>query len=111
MVKRDAQPAPSGFDESKLNDLKTEITAQYAILDSAARLINQLHQTGMPKTDSDLPRPGWVYNMKDLEDWVHFYTERRRLHCPVCKQEADKDTEVRLVCTKCLTEYEFHDDL
>lgn len=101
MEKNDAQPVPSGSNE----ELLKEITAQYAILDSAVKLINQLRQETKKEDSSSKPFGGWVYNMKGLEDWVHHYTERRKLHCPRCNEDRE------FVCTECLTQYKYHDDL
>lgn len=105
MEKNDAQPAADGSNLRKLSDLELEITAQFAILDSAIRLINQHHPNGMKKTEDVLPRLEWVYNMAGLEKWVHLYTERKRLTCPKCKA----DTTVK--CEICGEVYEYHDEL
>lgn len=99
--KNDAQPAKSGINE----ELLKEITAQYAILNSATKLINQqVHNTNNDK-QSNKSSYGWVYNMKDLAHWIHHYTERRRLHCPHCK------AETTFTCQTCNEVYEYHDEL
>ena len=102
MEKKDVQSAASGSDEKSLREL---ISAQIAILDSAIKLINQ-DQKNIDKNAMNAQEgPGWVYNMKDLADWVKYYTDRRRLHCPNCKA----DTTFR--CETCDEVYEFHDEL
>lgn len=107
MAKKDVPYVANGSDEKSL---KEEISAQYAILASAIRLTNLLHRAMQQKPENDQKEPGWVYSMKDLADWVKYYTERRRLHCPCCREETS-DEGVRFVCTECLTEYQFHDEL
>lgn len=105
MEKKDVQSAPDGSDLRKLSDLESEIIAQFAILDSAIKLINQQALNGTPKTDNVLPRLEWVYNMPGLQEWIHHYTERKRLTCPKCKA----DTTVK--CEICGEVYEYHDEL
>lgn len=107
MDENDAHSVKSGSVEKSL---KEEISAQIATLDCAIALINQHHQAMQSNIENEPKRLGWVYSMKDLADWVKYYTDRRRLHCPCCNE--DSSTEgVRFVCTECLTEYQFHDEL
>lgn len=101
MEKNDAPAAKSGISK----ELFKEIDAQYAIIDSAVRLINQLRQDTNNKPESNKNVGEWAYNMKDLAYWIHHYTERRRLICPHCKHPS------RVKCKNCGEEYEYHDEL
>jgi len=106
MEKKDAPIVKSGIPKELLKD----IDAQYAIINSAVELINQLRQEPKNEQPSNKPFGEWVYNMAGLQHWLHHYTERRRLKCPCCKEESSSEG-VRFVCTECLTEYEYHDEL
>jgi primosomal protein N' len=101
MEKKDAQAANSGIPEELLKD----IDAQYAIISSAVKLINQLRQDSRQKTEKDCGFGEWVYNMDFLDKWIHRYTERRKLQCPHCKAEKT------FSCTTCNNEAKYHDEL
>ncbi|HSX48668.1 MAG TPA: hypothetical protein VLE44_00220 [Candidatus Saccharimonadales bacterium] len=79
MEKKDAPDVQSGSDQ----DMLKEINAQYAILDFAQNLINQLVQKAQAQVQQNNKeeKPNkersrqfslghWVYSMKDLEKWV-----------------------------------------
>jgi len=99
--KKDARPAPSGISA----ELLKEIDAQYAIIDSARKLINQQALKSKNEQISNNEIGARVYNMKDLAYWIHHYTKRRRLHCPKCK------TDSTFKCETCEEVYEYHDEL
>jgi hypothetical protein len=101
MEENDAQPARSGISA----ELLKEITAQFATLSSATKLINQHHQESKNNNESNNAYGEWVYNMKDLGYWLHHYTERRKLHCPNCKEDQIFN------CDCCGNEFEYHDEL
>lgn len=97
----DARIAKSGITE----ELLREIDAQFAIINSAVKLINQqAHNTNNDK-QSNKNSGDLVYNMDGLQNWIHHYTKRRRLYCPHCKA----DTTV--TCETCNEVYEYHDEL
>src|SRR4249919_3296201 len=101
MEKNDAPTANDGISKELLRD----IAAQHAIIDSAARLINQHHHEQENESQLNKLSGGWVYNMADLEKWFHLYTERRRLLCPKCKAAST------FKCETCGEVYEYHDEL
>lgn len=101
MEKNDAHDAASGSNEELVRDC----VALYAILESAKKLINQPHITFEQLLAKDRETNGWVYNMKGLEEWIHYYTERRKLHCPNC------NAEKTFSCTTCKHEFDYHDEL
>lgn len=103
LEENDAQPAISGINEK--TQLQKEIAAQYAIIHSALKLISQQTQEKKSEDLSWKHYGEWAYNMKDLADWVKYYTERRRLHCPRCKADSTFRCEI------CDEVYEFHDEL
>ena len=102
MERKDAQSAANGSIEEKL---KEELIAQYAVIDSAIKLINQQAKNTKNEQEKETETTGWVYNMDELKDWLHYYTERRKLHCPKCQQEKT------YFCTTCGNEAEYHDEL
>jgi len=106
MERKDAVNVKSGLSEEVL----AELNAHYAVLDSALKVINQLRHNSEKKTQLDGDCGPWVYDMEGLQNWVHHYTERKRLKCPCCKEESS-DNGVRFICTECLTEYQYHDEL
>lgn len=101
MEKSDAHRARSGISE----ELLKEIDAQYAIINSAVKLINQQAQATNTEQDSNKNSGELVYNMDGLQNWVHHYTKRKQLNCPHCNYP-------RIVkCKVCGEEYEYHDEL
>lgn len=107
MEKNDVANVKSGISE----EVSREIAAQYAMLSYVVKLISQPPLNSNERFGTNESSGQWVYDMDGLQKWVHHYTERKRLTCPCCKQQANKDSEVRFVCTQCLTEYEYHDEL
>ena|SRR5689334_4657577 len=103
MEESDAPDVASGISE----ELVQEIRAQLAILDSARNLIRQTlqHRELDSNNEKEHVENGWVYNMKGLEDWIHNYTERRKLHCPTCREDK------AFSCTTCHNEAKYHDEL
>lgn len=101
MERKDALNAKSGISQ----ELLKEIAAQYAVLDSAIRLINQHRQQPNKKQQSEPSFGEWVYNMDMLDKWIHEYTKRRRLFCPKCK------SVTTFKCETCDEVYEYHDEL
>ena len=71
MEKSDAPNVKSGISAEVLRD----INAQYAVLDSAVKLINRLLQDSERKTEHVLGFGEWVYNMEQLESWLKRYIE------------------------------------
>lgn len=94
---------PSG--SNRKAELLKEIAAQLATLSYVQKLTNQHRQKWQQEPEKNVNIGEWVYNMKDLQDWVHYYTQRRKLHCKSC------DAEKVFVCETCGNKAEYHDEL
>jgi hypothetical protein len=97
MEKNTAVGARSGISE----ELLKEIAAQNAILSSARSLVSQL----LDQQKQEVGFGPWVYNLEGLQNWVHHYTERRKLNCKTCHRDRI------FVCQTCGDEVEYHDEL
>src|ERR1051325_1341226 len=101
MEKNTAVGARSGISE----ELLKEIAAQNAILSSARSLVSQLLDQQKSEQKQEVGFGPWVYNLEGLQNWVHHFTERRKLRCPECKKERV------FRCNECGYETEYHDEL
>ena len=101
MEENDAIDAKSGLPEEVLKD----IAAQHATLSYAAKLINQSLKAQDEKPDNDQNFGEWVYNLEGIQNWIHHYTERKKLRCPHCK--ADHVFK----CDNCGNGFDYHDEL
>jgi hypothetical protein len=101
MEKSDAANAKSGISAEVLR----EIDAQHAILSYVVKLINQPPLNSSERSKHAVDSGQWVYDMDGLQNWVHHFTERKRLTCPKCKAA----TTVK--CEICDEVYEYHDEL
>ena|ERR1051325_9695624 len=101
MEKNTAVGARSGISE----ELLKEIAAQNAILSSARSLVSQLLDQQKSEQKQEVGFGPWVYNLEGLQNWVHHYTERRKLNCKTCHRDRI------FVCQTCGDEVEYHDEL
>lgn len=98
----DAPFAKSGISK----ELLKEIDAQHATILYAIKLINQQVQATQQDAKNVPKEPGWVYNMKDLENWIKHYpfsmsilaTAKQTCARDGCNHPKSIHNEITLVC-------------